>query len=55
MAGSDSLVWNVEDMKRLNYLPVFFVAIARSGELRAGEDAVELLALLAAPVLANVA
>jgi hypothetical protein len=36
-------------------LPVFLVAISRSGELRAGDDAVEPLALFAAPILANVA
>jgi hypothetical protein len=34
---------------------VFFWAITRSGELKLGEDAEEPLALLAAPVLANVA
>jgi hypothetical protein len=36
-------------------VPIFFVAIMDSGELKPGEDAVEPLALLAAPVLANVA
>ena len=36
-------------------VPIFFVAIMHSGELNPGEDAVEPLALLAAPVLANVA
>jgi hypothetical protein len=36
-------------------LPVFLLAISRSGELKPGEDAAEPLALLAAPVLANIA
>ena len=36
-------------------LPIFFAAMMHSGELKPGEDPVEPLALLAAPVLANVA
>ena len=36
-------------------LRVFFIAITESGELKPRQDAVEPLALLAAPVLANVA
>jgi hypothetical protein len=37
----------------LVFLPVFVWALSSSGHLRPGEDAVEPLSLLAAPVLAN--
>src|SRR4051812_8706087 len=62
-------IWNVIawwELRRLSYnlfvaavgipsLIVFFLAISAAHELQPGDDAVEPMALLAAPILANIA